>query len=210
MRIWTVVLVGMAAVSVWADQVTMTVKSGGLTGTATVINRILEDGSKYIQLSMNLTEGGRKVSVLQESTYDKDGQPIRKLQTTTMGGGGAKQSVVVTFVDKTATLKVDAGGKTATENVGFPVGKPTAAKPEFWFVRDTPASGAVTTYWRFDLSTQGWVETKTTYLGTRAITVGGRTVKAHLMEIGDVKAYVDEKGDPLKLVSPTMSMERKW
>lgn len=210
MKIWTTLIVGFAAVPVLADQVTMTVKSGTLTGTATVVNRILDDGSKYIQLSMNLSEGGRKVSVLQESTYSKAGEPTRKLQTTSMAGGGAKQSVVVTFEARTAILKVDAGGKSATEKVPFPTGKATAAKPEFWFIRDTPTPGAVSTYWRFDLSSQAWVETKTTYVGTRAITVDGRTVKAHLMIIGDVKAYVDEKGDPLKLVSPTISMERKW
>lgn len=197
------------ACSALAGEVKLSVKAdGGLTGTATLVNKVLDDGSKYVRLSMELVSGGQQVTVMQESTYDKTGRPVRKIQVTNMKSAGTKQTVVVNFDTGGAQVKVDAGGRSATETVGYPVGKSVLAKPEFWFVRDNPKPGDVTTYSRFDVGRQVWVEDKTTYHGKRDITIGGRTVSAHLIEFSGTKAYVDDSGDPWRVESSGMVMER--
>ena len=64
----------------------------GLTGTATLVNKVQEDGSKYVLLTMKLkSSGSPDVDVIQESVYDKTGRPVRKIQTTSIGGEQANK-----------------------------------------------------------------------------------------------------------------------
>lgn len=210
MRQWICLGLALFSASCFGSVTKLSVKSdNGLSGSATLTNKVLNDGSKYVQLSMELkNSSGQKVVVIQESSYDSNGKPVRKLQTTNLGSAETKQSVQVSFDSKGAQVKIVAGGKTATETVAYPSGKSLLAKPEFWFVRDKPAPGAVTTYWRFDLGTQSWVETKTTYHGKREITVGGKKVSAHLTEYAGAKAYLDDNGDPYRIEMGATVMER--
>ncbi len=181
----------------------------GMTGSARVTNQIQEDGSKYVQLSMTMRQkGGQDVSVLQESSYDAKGSPVRKLQVITFPGGGGKQTFVATFDEKGASIKVDAGGKTVTDSVPYPSGKSVRVVSEFWFIRDKPAPGAISTYWRFDIGTRTWVETKATYHGKRQLKIGAKVHACHLITVGDAKAYMDDKGDPLRLEQRGSVMER--
>ena len=184
--------------------------SGGLTGEAVLVNKIQSDGTKYVRLAMTLNgPDGRTVNVIQESVYDKNGRPMRKLQTTTLPGGSAKQSASATFDAEGARIKFDQAGKTVTEAIPWPRGKKVEATPEFWFIRDQPKPGDVTTYWRLDLGSQSFVETKCQYHGKRQITVGGKLVEAHFTTMGEAKAYTDNYGQPYLLEMNGARMERK-
>lgn len=198
------------SVSAFCTDTKLVVKGeSGLSGTAVLTNKILEDGSKYVRLTMELkNSSGQKVTVMQESTYSKNGRPIRKLQVTNLSAASTKQSVVVTFDDTGAHVKVDAGGRTAKEDVKLPGSKSILAKPEFWFIRDTPNPGDVTSYSRFDVQSQTWIDTKSIYHGKREIVIGGKKVMAHLMEYEGAKAYVDEKGNPFRIETGGTVMER--
>lgn len=204
-------VVVLAAVS-WGGEVSMTVTGvGGMSGSAKVTNKILEDGSKYVNLSMELkSPSGGTVSVMQESAYDKTGKPVRKIQVTSLGANSTKQSVVVTFNEAGANVKVDAGERSVRDLLPWPEGKLVAAKTEFWFIRDQPAPGGTATYHRFDIGTMQWVETKSVYRGRREVKAGGKTVLAHLVEYGDAKAYLDDKGDPIRVETGSTVMERQW
>lgn len=207
-----ILVFGIAALSAaaFAGEIVMDVEAGGLRGSATLVNKILPNGSKYVRLGMLLKDdAGKEVSVLQESTYDKEGKPVRMLQRTNMKGGAAQQSIVVTFDEAGANVKVDQGGKTVNDLVNYPAGKSYAATPEFWFARDTVANGGMTTYSRFDVATQAWKDITCKYSGTRDLKWGGKTVKAHLVVMGDTKAYLDDAGDPYVIETANGKMTRR-
>ncbi|MCB0825498.1 MAG: hypothetical protein KDC26_04870 [Armatimonadetes bacterium] len=208
-RIGLTLILGLAAIC-QAGTTQMSVTSDNLNGKATVENKILEDGSKYVRVSMMLEDaGGRSVNIQQESVYAKDGTPKRKLQVTNLAGGAAKQSVVVTFDSGGANVTVEAGGKTVKNYVSRPTGKRIEALPEFWIMRDQPKAGDVYNYYRFDLGMQNWVENKSTYHGTREIMVGGKKVKAHLVTNDSARAYMDDKGEPLRIEQNSVVLEKK-
>lgn len=193
-----------------AGEVTLDVIAGGLKGQATLVNKLLPNGSKYVRLGMVLEdEAKKKVSVLQESTYDAAGKPIRHLQVTSLAGGEAKQSVVVTFDAIGANLKVDQGGKSASETLAFPAGARVTATPEFWFIRDQVVAGGKTTYQRFDLGSRTWQETICTYHGKKNIKWAGKTVSANYVTIGSAKAWLDDAGDPYVIETASGSMTRR-
>jgi len=193
-----------------AGQVDLSVKGPeGMTGSARITNQVSEDGSKYVQLSMTMRQKiGQDVSVLQESSYDAKGNPVRKLQVITFPGGGGKQTFSATFDDKGANVSVEGGGKTVTDTVPYPAGKSVRAVSEFWFVRDKPAPGAVSPYLRVYISSRKWTETKATYHGKRQLKVGAKTLDCHLITVGDAKAYMDDKGDPIRMEQRGTIMER--
>ncbi len=181
----------------------------GINGSATVDNRVLEDGSKYVRLSMELRTGnGPAVNVLQESTYDAKGFPVRKLQVTSTKGTKLKQSLAAVFTAEGAEVTVDSGDKHNTSEEPYPPGASVRAGNEFWFVRDKVKPGGVLTYKRFDLMLCKWVETKVTYLGRRTISVAGQARQAHLVTVGTVKTWVDEVGDPLRMEMGQTVLER--
>lgn len=210
MRVLATVGMAVLASAAMAGEVVLDVDAGSLKGSATLVNKILPNGSKYVRLGMLLKDGaGKEVSVLQESTYDKEGKPVRMLQRTSMKGGQALQSIVATFDEAGANIQIDQAGKTVSNKVAFPAGKKVAALPEFWFVRDTVANGGVSTYSRFDLATQGWTELTCKYAGTREINWGNALVRSHLVTMGETKAYLDDQGDPYIIESPGARMVRR-
>ena len=171
----------------------------GLRGTATLVNKIQEDGSKYVQLTLELRSAdGQIVTIIQESVYDKRGFPVRKLQSAT-SPGGTKQTIIATFDSTGVNLEIRSDGERGKGRVERPIGKPIAAKSEFWFIRDKIPAGGRTTYFRFDLQTRTWIETEVVYIGDRTITVNGRQVKTHLVMYGKTKAWVDDEGDPVRI-----------
>lgn len=208
----TIIVIGIALVAsvCFAGEVVLDVKAGGMTGSATLVNKLLGNGSKYVRLGMLLEDGnGKTVSVLQESTYDKLGKPVRLLQRTTLKGDSAAQSIVVTFDESGANVKVDQGGKTATNLVPYPSGKSINATPEFWFIRDEVAGGGARTYSRFDLASQSWKDISCTFKGMRDLNWVGKTIRANFVEMGDAKAYLDEFGDPYLIETPNGRMTRR-
>jgi len=207
-----VVIGGLVLVSAVAQagEVVLDVVAGGLKGSATLDNKILPNGSKYVRLGMLLEDASKKtVSVLQESTYDAFGKPVRLLQRTSMKGNTATQSIVVTFDESGANVKVDQGGKTVTNLVPYPSGKSVNAATEFWFIRDQIANGGTKTYSRFDLATQSWKEISCKYVGMRDTKWNGKTVSANYVLMGDAKAYLDASGDPYLIETPNGTMTRR-
>ena len=113
----------------------------GLNGTATMVNKIQDDGSKYIRLDMRLKFGDGQVSdVLQESIYDKTGLPVRMLQTSR--NGTKKTSIVVTFTNEGAQVVSDQGDGPKTNMVLRPSKGSIANLSQFWFSKIKPEPGA--------------------------------------------------------------------
>jgi hypothetical protein len=182
--------------------------TSGLRGTAKLVNKIQEDGSKYVRMEMEMrSTTGQIVNVLQESVYDKRGKPVRMIQNTSTVGGST-QKIVATFELASVKVKATEGSRTSDETLSMPAGTNPHAKYEFWFIRDKIAAGGSTTYSRFDLQTLKWERVEAVYRGTKQITVAGKSVKAHLVEIGGAKAYVDDAGDPWRVEMDGVVLER--
>lgn len=190
-------------------EVVMSIKTDiGVSGKATMTNKIQPDGRKYVRLSMLLKQAdGKSVSVMQESYYEKDGTPIRILQVTNMADSGTRQSVTVTFDSKGAHVSADAGGKTLKNTFALPSGS-IKCFTEFWFIRDKPNPGDIGTIQRFDISNQRWLTLKFQYHGKREVEIDGKKVSAHLVTFGDSRAYLDDAGDPWLVQGPDMTMTR--
>lgn len=192
-----------------AGEVTLKIGgSAGLKGTAKLTNKLQEDGSKYVRMEMELrSTDGQIATVLQESVYDKSGMPVRMIQNTE-SKGAKTQKIVATFSLGSVRIKVTDDGKSRDETLAIPTGISVTAKYEFWFVRDKVAPGGKTSYHRFDLQTTEWERVEVTYHGTRTITLDGKQVKSHLIELGDTRAYVDDAGDPYRIEMPGIVLER--
>ncbi len=179
----------------------------GVSGSATMTNKLLEDGSKLVRLSMNLKyQNGESADVLQESTYGADGEPKRMLQTFKVGS--KKTSVVVTFdADGAQVVVTDGGAGTKTNKVVRPDGV-VANKAEFWFLRDKPRPGQSVDFFAFRVSEQAWAKTRSRYEGKKEIVIGGKKVSAHLVSTGEAKAYYDDAGDLYRFEVGKMTFER--
>lgn len=197
----------MAATLCSAGEVQLSVSGAdGLKGTATLINKIQEDGTKYVRLSMRLVyTDGQTADILQESTYSASGEPIRMLQTSK--SGTKKTSVVVTFTEEGAQVVSDKGDGPKTNFVVAPGGS-TKNPTEFWFCKDLPKKGQVAEYYTFRVSEQSWVKAKSRYEGKKEIVVDGRRVSANLVQLGEIKSYTDDKGDPYRVELGALKLER--
>lgn len=209
MRNAALALVACLAASAYCGEVTLKISgSSGLKGTAKLVNKLQEDGSKYVRMEMELrSTDGQIANVLQESVYDKTGMPVRMIQQT--GAKGSKtQRLVANFSMGTVRLRANDGNKTSDETLPIPPGTNPVAKYEFWFIRDKVEAGGTTMYFRFDLQTAKWERVDVVFVGVRQITVDGKTVKANLIQVGDTKAYVDDAGDPWRVEMPGVTLER--
>ena len=178
----------------------------GLSGTAIMTNKLLDDGNKLVRLTMKLKyENGEALEVLQESSYSPDGEPKRMLQT--YKGTSRKTSVVVTFDSDGAQVVSDNGSGPKTNKVVRPEGS-VANKAEFWFLRGKPKIGQSVEFFAFRVSEQAWAKTKSKYEGRREIVILGKKVSAHLVTMGETRAYYDDIGDLYRFEIGKMTFER--
>lgn len=207
MRNILVAIALLVAASACAEETHLKVSGpDGLSGTATLVNKIQADGTKYVRLSMKLTyEGGQTSEILQESSYNAEGEPVRMLQTAK--ARGRKSSIVVTFSDEGAQVVADRGDGPKTNLVQRPNGA-IANPTEYWFSKTKPAKGQTAEFFTFRVSEQAWTKSKARYEGVREIVVAGKKVSAHLVQIGEVKSYLDEKGDPYRVELGQLTLER--
>ncbi len=207
-RTLTTWLVSLLAVGVaWAGETSLKVTGpDGLVGSATLVNKVQTDGTKYVRLTMKLAKGSEPATdVLQESSYNGKGEPVRMLQTTK--NGPVKTSVVVTFTAEGAQVIADHGDGPKTNMVVNPAGS-TANPSEFWFVGKAPKTGDSFEYFMFRLSDQSWQKSKVKFVGKQDIVVGGKRVSANLVQSGEAKAFLDDKGDPYRIEVGGLTLER--
>jgi len=196
-----------AAASFACSQVKMKVQIGSKNaGTVVITQKVLKDGSKLVQLAMNLTSPPRTVRT--ESLYAKDGSPVRKFQETVVIGQRTRHQVTATFSVSGARVVIDINGSRETKEVELKAGAKLANPSEFWFVREKPKVGARVQAHTFNLEQMKWEQVTVTYLGPKEIKIGGAKQTAHLITSDKGSAYVDSTGQPVRLVLPGAVMER--
>lgn len=180
----------------------------GLKGKAIVLNEMRADGSKSSKMEMTLTDSnGKSILVTQEASYGASGVPVFKSMKTQVEGLPT-QTIVAAFSSHNVTLTSMIGENASETSLPVPTDLTIAEKFEYWFCRDKIPVKGQNSFYRFDLTTLTFERTTSIYVGRKSITTGGRTRMAHLVQVGDSKIYLDDAGDPYRIVSPGVTMER--
>jgi hypothetical protein len=184
--------------------------AGKPSGSATISQKLLADGSKTVTIVMDLAaETGQRAKVRQESVYDRLGNPVRKIQEITGKDGKRQNLVVVTFDSDGAIMTIQLEGDPKEKRVALQKGAPRSNPSEFWMIRDKPKIGSKATYYRFDVAAGRWTLTEAIYKGTKSIKIAGKQIVAHWIEsTGEGSAYLDSQGEPLLIETGSLRMER--
>jgi len=172
--------------------------NGQKLGTGTVELKLLPNGNFKAVIGMKLSFGGSGMESTEEQLYAKDGMPILFRETRNMSASG-KEMIEHIFGRKALTTKTTKGGKTTSKTIPYPATGTMKSISTFWFITFKPKVGAVDTSWHFDEKTQKWESSSTKYAGVKDIKVGGKNVKAHLLENQNGRFYTDDKGVPYRM-----------
>ncbi len=182
------------------------IEPAGEIGQAVRSQRVLPDGSKYVQLRLTIPQNIGAIVVIQESTYARDGTPVRRLQTVSRQDPPLRETLAVRFTNTEAAVQIESEAARGSKKI--PVKGDPRALAEFWFLRDKPKLGTAVTYSRFDLTRLEWVETLVTYDRDEKIRIGSHSVLAHVVISGDSVAYLDDEGSPYRVVTKERTLER--
>ena len=193
-------------------QIKMSVEtSGHPVGTASITQQIKPDGSKLVELRMDLTSGGQKLTLRSQNTFDHDGLPTRKFMESIIPGGKLQRQVITSFDKEGANIVILDGGQRQTKKVPLVAGAPRANVSEFWFLRDKPKPGDKCETYVFNTDTLAWDLQTVVYKGEKTIQVGGKPQKAHEVETTGARkatAYLDDKGLPWLIEAGATTMKR--
>lgn len=181
----------------FAGEVKLTISGAGMKGVGTAYQALNKDGSKTQRISTRVTSGGRTAEIVDEALCSSTGRPMRRVVKTTVDGK-LQQIITVGFGNKDVSVKIQAGGSTRSTSVAYPQGK-IEAKSEFWFINSKPAPGGFDEYYRFNVEGLNWEKTKIVYQGPQTIKLNEKDVTGHLVVSDRGKAWLDGKGDPLKM-----------
>ncbi|HTQ09260.1 MAG TPA: hypothetical protein VMI31_04245 [Fimbriimonadaceae bacterium] len=188
--------------------------NGHPAGYATLGQTIQKDGSKSVELRLELGTGAQKVHITSQSRYDAQGNPIRKFQETVAPAGGINKQVVITFGKEGANVIVLDGDHRTSKSVSLASAAPRASLSEFWFLRDSPKPGQTEETYQFSADSLQWEIVKTEYRGKKTIDAGGHKIEAYetVTTRGDQEttSYLDEHGLPVLIDQGSVKMEKIW
>lgn len=197
-RLWAVGAATALAVFACAQAKLNILQGGKPIGTANATHRLNADGTKLVQLSIELANGKTKVKVRQESVYSAKGEPVRSFQEVTGENPRISRRVIVTYDADGANVVIDEDGKRETKKVELAKTAPRQQASEFWFLRDKPKVGSTDEAYRFNLDKLEWTIARSTYVGPKTLTINGKQVKCHEIKSSDGVSWVDDKGLPVR------------
>ncbi|MBC8066050.1 MAG: hypothetical protein H7Y17_14555 [Chlorobia bacterium] len=211
MRIFVAVL-AVSIASLATAQTKLSVEIAGKNvGTASISQKLGADGSKTVDLKMDLLVSSQKMAIRSQNTYDKLGNPVRKFMDSNIPGGALQKQVIATFDAKGANIISIDGGKRSTRQASLVETAPRTNLSEFWFVRDQPKSGQKVRAYVLNMDSLSWELQTTIYRGKKSIKIGGKSVVVHEIETqGDrpIKAFLDDKGLPWLIETGGTTMRR--
>lgn len=188
--------------------------SGHPAGYATLSQKIQQDGTKIVELRVELGTDKRKVKLTSEARYDAKGLPLRKFQQTIVSGGDINKQVIATFAKDGANLVLLDGDKRTVKSVSLAATAPRACLSEFWFIRDKPKAGQTEETYQFNPDTLSWEIVTTKYVGQKTLKIEDRSVAVHevVTKRGDKEStsYLDDAGLPVLVDQGDLKMVRIW
>jgi hypothetical protein len=170
---------------------------GKAAGTGTITEKETSHGTIVTTISLSLTLDGEKVAMDAVEEYRADGTPVRSSLTATMTGRSEKS--VVAYGKQSATVTRIIDGKSTKKDVPLPKGSIRVPSIQ-WFAKTLPKVGTKVAFWSLDDSTYRWDQDYEKYSKKTKIASRGKMVTAHLIESRDVKMWVDDKGDTIRMV----------
>lgn len=184
--------------------------SGRPDGLATLTQKLMPDGSKSVQLAIEIAGvAGTTAKVRSNTSYGASGEPTRMFFEVLTQKPVTRSQTTVTFDASGARAVVDRGGKREVKDFSLVEAAPRRVLSEFWFVRDMPIAGDQVDYYHFNVSKLEWELSFSKYVGKRTIRLGETDFKCHLVESNRGNAWLDEKGLPVKIEADGLIMERK-
>ena len=178
---------------------------GGGQGTARLTQTKRPEGGKIVRLVATLRRGNSTVEVHTESTFDAQGNPLRKLQSYGPPGRAPQHETIVTFDAEGANAVVRELGVPKASKVPLAPKLNRANVAETWFLVVRPKKGETVKAWTFDPDSLEWVPTETTYVG--------QSKEGHVLRIvrrdRTSEAVVDDTGMPVRLQDGAMTLERR-
>ena len=169
--------------------------NGRHAGEATMSQRLLASGGKYVEFILTLRKGSDRVVVKSQITLTATGAPEREIQQVGPFGRPPERQVITTFDSKGAEVVEKVRSVPKSYKIVIDPGLSRADASQFWFLRDQPKSGAVCRAYRFNLDTKRWYLAETTYVGQEA---GGFHVKQE-SEGRTTDTIFDAQGVPKKI-----------
>ena len=201
----------LSACSVFAAaQVRLSITNAGKPiGTAAVTQKLLANGDKLVQLTIDMkSPGGKAVTVRSEARYDAKGQPLPQFLETIGANPPTRRQVTATFDAAGARVIVDDAGVRKVSDVPLVDTAPRGDISQFWFIRDRPKPGATVQYYRFDADALKWTLMGATYIGPKEITVGKSKFKGFEVRDGRSVTIVDAQGLPIRIEAGGAVFER--
>ena len=153
-----------------AHQAKYTVLLGGRNiGSATIYQKLSSTGAKEVSIKMQLKDGGKSVSIRQQSAWTADGLPTKKFLEVTNETPPSVLTKTAEFGKTKVTVAIDENGTTK--------GLIAKADSEYWFIRDEPELNQTCKYWSFNLDKMEWDQTDTIYQGEKKVQVGGKPIQ---------------------------------
>lgn len=206
------VLICILAAALAAAQTKYAVEiSGKSVGTASLTQRLNADGSKSVDLKLDLQLNKQKLTIRSQNTYDKLGNPTRKFMDSNIPGGALQKQVITSFNEQGASVIQIDGGKRTTRDIPLVTTAPRTNPSEFWFLRDKPKAGDEVKTYVFNMDSLSWQLQRVIYRGQKTVKIGAKSIKAHEIEtIGErtAKAYLDDQGLPWLMESGGSTLKR--
>ncbi|MFQ3587280.1 MAG: hypothetical protein SNJ74_10560 [Fimbriimonadaceae bacterium] len=207
-RLFGVVL-WLAAATLGHSQVQLAVHQGAnRVGTARFSQKLLPEGGKLVQISMELEVGERKARIRQETRYNARGEAVRVFQETVGDQPGTTRRIIADLSAEAADVVVEQGGNRTTRRVPLAPGAPRENQSEFWFVRDRPKPGDTAEFYSFELSTLEWRIRRIRYVRATQARLGDRPVPAHELSVEEGRVLLDEGGLPIRLEMGGLTLVR--
>lgn len=208
------IIVAFATIALGSAQTRLAVSIGGHpAGYATLSQKIQKDGSKVVELRIELTSQGNKVRITSQASYDDKGLPTRKFQETT-GPGSRHGQAVVTFDGDGANAVIQVDTKRSVKHVSLVKTAPRTSLSEFWFIRDSPKPGQIEKTYQFNPDTLTWELATTEYRGKKKLTIEGHSLEVYevVTKRGDKESmsYLDEQGLPVLVDLGNVKMVKIW
>lgn len=184
---------------------------GRKVGTASFVQKLGADGTKSVDVRMDLAIGDQKLTLRTQNVYDAKGNPTRKFMDVNIPGGKLQKQVIATFDKNGANIVQIDGGKRTTRQIALVETAPRGNASEFWLVRDKPKAGDSVRTYIFNMDAMAWQLQTIHFRGEKTIKVAGRTVVAYLIETDGErpsKAYLDEKGVPWLIETDSTTLKR--
>ena len=183
-------------------------------GFAEVDQRILPDGTKHIQMTMQLQPPEAEfVRVRTESLFDPDGKPLRKIFETSRAGGKDRRMFIATFEPGKAMLAKSGVTDASSVEVTIEKNLNIANSAEFWFVKAPPAEGAKSSFYNFLPAEGAWRLTIMEYLGPGEATFMKKVYKGHRIRTTysgtKAETLVDNQGLPILMEAGAIKFVRK-